>query len=97
MWLRGLVAVTCAAVLAAVGYFFWIEHQRSDNDARLAEIADGRRACLLMLDRYANRRADDPDAEEMLSDVNDCVDSLLLAEDDINAAISRRDAMMAGN
>jgi len=33
MWFKGLVAVTCLAVLAAIGWWFWQDQQ----DRRLAE------------------------------------------------------------
>lgn len=92
MWLRGLIAVTCIAVLAAVGYFFWAEYQQAAHQSRQDEIATARQDCLFMLDRYANRGIDNPNADAMLEAVNDCIEKLLITEGDINAAIAGRGA-----
>lgn len=36
--MRALVAVTCVAVLAAVGYYFWSEYSEAQKIARLQEM-----------------------------------------------------------
>lgn len=36
--MRALVAVTCIAVLAAVGYFFWNEYSNAQASLRLQEM-----------------------------------------------------------
>ncbi len=44
MWFRGLVAATCVAVLAAIGFYFWRDTQ--DRSLAAAHQADLRDAAL---------------------------------------------------
>lgn len=90
MWLKGLLAITCVAVLAAVGFYFWTEYQRSAESARRADVAEARDACLFMLDRYAHRDLNNPDAPAMLARVEGCLNDGMISAADINAAAATR-------
>ncbi len=90
MWLRGLVAVTCVAVLAAIGLYFWTEYKRSAEDTRQTEIAKERDICLSILDGYTQRDLNNPEAPAMLARVERCVNDGLISAADINASIDGR-------
>lgn len=44
MWFKSLVAVTCVAVLAAIGFWFY-QQQQASQQAEAAELAAGAREC----------------------------------------------------
>lgn len=84
MWLKTLVAVTCFAVLAAIGYYFWQDQQ----DRRMAAEAEDRRAeasmvafCRQMLVDLKSRRSDDYKVYHLTS----CLDGRI-TEDDVRTA-----------
>ena len=49
--MRALVAITCVAVLATVGYFGWGEWSRTQAAVTDAEWQKERQSCLLSLER----------------------------------------------
>jgi hypothetical protein len=49
MWFKSLVAITCAVVIAAVGYWFWLQFETKQMQEK-AVLAAGRRECMQMID-----------------------------------------------
>lgn len=84
MWLRGLVAVTCVAVLAAIGFYFWQDYQ--DREAASAREAAVRSAalsveCKQMLDDVASGKPGDLTVAHMVV----CIRADKFTTDDIRA------------
>lgn len=70
--MKTLVAITCLAVLAAVGYFFWGEYQAAADAKLRAEAAKAVRELRAEADRRAREEIfrlayAEPDEEDMAS------------------------------
>ncbi|WMT85600.1 hypothetical protein NO932_11740 [Pelagibacterium sp. 26DY04] len=82
--MKALVALTCAAVLGAIGYFFWGEYEAAQERERIAHFEAARSACLDQLGQFAadNYRGDaTPDQRAA---VMDCAG--YITPDDVEAA-----------
>lgn len=81
-WLKGLVAVTCLAVLGAIGWWLWSERQMAiaAEVAAHAEAAATARA-EAALRQEADRAAEAALERERLQQVQECVEDLAEWED----------------
>lgn len=81
--MKPLIAVTCVAVLAAVGYFGWGELGRAQERERYADLVSDRGECLMEVRIYADLKTRRLDSKQV---VDDCIQAGLLTATDLRSA-----------
>jgi hypothetical protein len=74
--MKPLIAITCVAILGAVGYFGWGEYARAQERERVAELRSEREFCLTWL-------MNDGRSEAKREVTEDCINRGMLALEDI--------------
>lgn len=82
-WLKGLVAATCAVVIAGIGYFIWVDHQRSVEEKRRQDARNTQSMCNIMID---DLKSGNTDRDWRILHVTKCIEDGYLTESDFTKA-----------
>jgi len=73
LWLQGLIALACIAALAAVGYYFWTDYQRREEEARLQRCKEHVALLASGLEVARNAGRSGPSGTWLASQIETCV------------------------